>query len=157
MDNDSQALLNRLFRQQRWAAFSTLEDGRPFTSYVAFVTAKGSAGFYLHISKLAAHTRNVLNDSRVSLAVSETDDGRADPQTLARVSIQGILTPIPMKDSEYDSAKKAYLERFPESAQCFDFSDFMLFKLEPEKIRFVAGFAKTWSLGRGQLAKVLES
>ncbi len=64
------------------------------------------------------------NDPRVSLLITEADDRRADPQTLARVSIRGMAEVFPRTHSSYAQVKRNYLERFPEAEQLFSLGDF---------------------------------
>jgi putative heme iron utilization protein len=94
------------------------------------------------------------NDPRVSLLISEADDHRADPQTLARVSIRGIAEVLPRRDSGYAEIKSIYLRRFPEAEQLFSLGDFNIWKITPKGGRFVAGFARAFNLVPEALRKV---
>ncbi|HKJ76630.1 MAG TPA: pyridoxamine 5'-phosphate oxidase family protein, partial [Gammaproteobacteria bacterium] len=63
-----------LLRQQRWAALASLgRDGRPLASMVAYAAEPDLSAFYLHLSRLAAHTGNRLATPEASLAISEPD------------------------------------------------------------------------------------
>jgi nitroimidazol reductase NimA-like FMN-containing flavoprotein (pyridoxamine 5'-phosphate oxidase superfamily) len=86
MDQNSEQTLARLIRATRVAALGTLHDGEPNLAMVAYASADDFSAFYIHVSKLGKHTRDMEKDPRVSLLITETDDGRPDPQTLARVS-----------------------------------------------------------------------
>jgi len=72
------------------------------------------------------------NDPHVSLLITETDDRRADPQTLARVSIRGTAETLPRNDPGYAQIKQNYLERFPEAEQLFSLGDFNFWKITPK-------------------------
>jgi hypothetical protein len=52
-------------------------------------------------------------------------------------------------------AKAAYLARFPESVEMFNFADFSLFVIQPASARFVGGFAQAASISPGTLARIL--
>ncbi len=82
------------------------------------------SAFYIHVSRLGKHTTDMENDPRVSLLITEADDRRADPQTLARVSIRGMAEVFPRTHSSYAQVKRNYLERFPEAEQLFSLGDF---------------------------------
>ena len=56
---------------------------------------------------------------------------------------------------EHAAAKAAYLTRFPQSEMMFGFSDFSLFAIVPESIRFVGGFAQATTISPETLAEVL--
>lgn len=140
--------LARLLRQQRWAALATIGDeGEPYSSQVAFAMAPDFGAVLLHLSQLAAHTKNLLARPTVCLSVSEPDDGRDDPQTLARASVQGIIGTVPRERADYAPARSRYLERLPAAEPLFGFGDFQLFRVEIRQIRFVGGFARARTFG----------
>jgi heme iron utilization protein len=145
MDQESLSELARLLRTERVAALGTLRQGAPVVSMVLYAPARDFSELYLHVSRLAFHTQNILVDPRVSLMVRESDSPSvADPQMLARVSIQGEARPV--DDSDYEEAKQLYLSRFPEAAQNFTLGDFSLFGIVPRTARFVAGFGRIFNL-----------
>lgn len=141
-----------LIRAQRWAALATLSEGMPFGSMVAYVSEAGFQGFLLHLSRLAAHTRHLHANPQACLVIGEQDDGRDDPQTLARLSIEGQVAVLPREDPRYHAARDLYLAKLPESSPLFDFSDFSLYRLIPHRARYVGGFARAYTLDAAQLA-----
>jgi len=143
--------LASLIRGQRWAALATLAEGAPAASMVAYVPEADFGGFLLHLSRLAPHTRNLLADPRASLAITEPDPGRGDPQTLARVTIHGTVLQLPRDSHEYAAGRALYLQRLPDAERLFGFGDFMLFRLVPDGARYIGGFARAWSLGGEEL------
>jgi putative heme iron utilization protein len=94
------------------------------------------------------------SDAHVNLLITETDDGRADPQTLARLSIHGTADPLPRGSADYLRVKDLYLKRFPASERLFDFGDFSLWRITPTGGRFVAGFGKAFNIVPEALQKV---
>ena len=130
-------------------------DG-PLASMVAYALDDGAAGFLLHLSRLAPHTRNLLEHASASLVLTQVDgEDVDDPQTLARVTITGTVEVIARDSNSYRSARHAYLQRLPSSAQLFEFADFMLFRLRPVEARFVGGFAQAHKLGGDALTTCL--
>ena len=121
---------------------------------VAYVPESDLGGFLLHLSRLAAHTRNLLQDARASLVISQPDSGEGDPQTLARASIQGRVTVLSRDSEEFSVARAVYIHRLPEAELLFGFGDFVLFRLEPEEVRYVGGFARAYTLGGQQLKRI---
>jgi hypothetical protein len=121
---------------------------------VAYAFAQDFSAFYIYVSKLGKHTKAMENDAHVGLLITETDDRRADPQTLARVSIRGIAEVLSRSDSNYPQIKKIYLERFPEAEQLFNLGDFNIWKITPQGGRFVAGFGRAFNLVPEALIKV---
>lgn len=157
MDSDSEKILARLLKTTRVAALGTSRNSIPFVSMVSVALSEDGSAFYIHVSRLAQHTRDMEADPRVSLLLVETDDGRADPQTLARLTVQCRAEKVERSDETYASVQTIYLRRFPASAQFFSFGDFGLWKLIPEKARFVAGFARAFNVAPAELRRLAAS
>ena len=154
MDQQSERTLAHIIRETRVAALGTLHDGEPNLAMVAYAFAQDFSAFHIHVSKLGKHTTDMENDPRVSLLITETDDGRPDPQTLARVSIRGTVEILPRTNAGYAQVKKTYLVRFPEAEQLFSLGDFNPWKITPKGGRFVAGFGRAFNLVPEALKKV---
>jgi putative heme iron utilization protein len=146
MDAQSEKVLAQLIRNARIASLGTLRDEAPQVSMVAFIHNGDFSAFYIFVSRLAQHTVDMQKDNRVSLMICETDDGRADPQTLARVSIRGKAETIQNGEPGFTPLKEQYLARFPESDQLFNLSDFSFWRITPKGGRYVAGFAKAFNI-----------
>jgi heme oxygenase (biliverdin-IX-beta and delta-forming) len=146
MDYQSTKHLAQLIRGQRWGCLATLKDGNPHASFVAYVPEVDFSALLIHVSRLAPHTQNLLADSRAAFAITEQDQGNGDPQILARVSIQGRALEVGRDTQDYPQSRNRYLQTLSTAGQLFTFSDFILFRLVPEQVRFVAGFAQVWDL-----------
>jgi putative heme iron utilization protein len=146
MNLEEQRLMAGLIRSRRWAALATQSPEGPEASWVAYVPEANFDGFLLHLSTLAAHTRNLLADPRVGLAISEPERDSEDPQTLARVMIQGRVAIIAKDSPDYLEMSRRYQEQLPDSTPRFEFGDFLLLRLTPARIRFVGGFARAYTL-----------
>jgi len=90
----------------------------------------------------------MLQDPRVALSIAETDDRRADPFTLMRVTIRGSAEQLL---EENLSLKTKWLDRFPEQAINFELADFSFWKITPRDARFVAGFGRIHNLSAAEL------
>lgn len=154
MDAQSEKVLAQLIRGTRIATLSTLRDEAPQVSMVAYLVTDDFSAFYIHVSRLAQHTVDMQKDKRVSLLICETDDGRSDPQTLARVSIRGVTESIQNGEPGYARLKEAYLARFPEAEKLFSLADFNFWRITPKGGRYVAGFAKAYNITAETLVKV---
>src|ERR671931_2395498 len=148
MDVESSRALARLVRAERIAHLATLRSGAPMVSMTLYLPAQDFSAFWVHVSRLAWHTQDMQHDARVALSIAETDDGRADPFTLMRVSIRGDAVQMA------GGPKDAWLARFPEQAINFELADFSLWKITPRDARFVAGFGRIHNLSVDDLAKV---
>jgi putative heme iron utilization protein len=143
--------LVNLIRRERVAALGTLRGGAPLVSMVACLPEADFSAFHLRISRLAWHTQDMEHDTRVSLAFLERDDGRADPQTLARVTLRGEATRLPGEGDAHERLKAQWLARFPESAVTFELADFAFWSIVPRDARFVAGLGRTFNLSGADL------
>ena len=155
MDSAQADALRELLASQRIASLGTLHDDEPQVSMVPFALLPGGAGFVIHVSQLAAHTKDMLANPRVSLLVIAPPSPGISVQAMARVTIQGQATQSLSSAALHAEAKQAYLSRFPEGAPMFDFSDFSLFVIEPRSIRFIGGFAQARTLAPAELAEAL--
>jgi putative heme iron utilization protein len=149
MKTEDLTLVAALLRGQRQAALGTLRDGAPFVSMVAYAAEPDFGGVLLHLSRLAPHTGQLLADPRASLLICEGDDGRDDPQTLARITLAGSAAPVAADDAP--AARERYLARLPAAAPLFDFPDFLLFRFVPAEARYIGGFARAFRLTAEQL------
>lgn len=154
MDPSIAPALRELLKAQRIAALGTLHDGEPYVSMVPFALLPRGPDFIVHVSSLAAHTGDMLANSKVSLLVTSPESGVA-PQAVARVTIQGEALQIPRAAATYPEAREAYLRRFPDSAPMFELGDFSLFAIRARIARFVGGFAQARTLTADGLATIL--
>jgi putative heme iron utilization protein len=146
MDAESRRLLASLIRKERIAHLATLRGGAPMVSMTLYMAQPDFSAFYVHVSRLAWHTQDMHQDPRVALSISETDDRRADPFTLVRVSIRGDAVQMA------GGPKEAWLARFPEQAINFELTDFSFWRITPRDARFVAGFGRIHNLSAAELA-----
>jgi putative heme iron utilization protein len=147
--------LRDLLRTQQVAALGTLHQGQPYVSMVPFALRPGSTDFIIHVSQLAADTKDMLAHPQVSLLVIAPPTPEVMAQELARITVQGEAMQVGGGTPEHAAAKAAYLARFPQSEMLFGFSDFSLFAIVPESIRFVGGFAQATTISPETLASVL--
>ena len=145
MDAESRRLLGDLIRKERVAHLATLRGGAPMVSMTLYMPEPDFSAFYVHVSRLAWHTQDMQHDARVALSISETDDRRADPFTLMRVSIRGEAAQLS------GGPKEAWLARFPAQAINFELADFSFWKITPRDARFVAGFGRIHNLSAAEL------
>jgi len=145
MDAETSRLLAGLLRRQRIAHLATLRERAPMASMTLYLPDAGFAAFYVHVSRLAWHTQDMTQDGRVALSIGESDDRRADPFTLMRVTIRGEATQM------ISGPKEAWLARFPEQAVNFTLADFSFWRITPRDARFVAGFGRIHNLSATEL------
>jgi len=154
MDLEAKMVLARLIKTQHVAALGTINDGHPEVSMVTYLPAPDFTRVYIHISGLARHTKNIQKQPAVGVMICEGDSTGKDPQTLARLSLQGEARVLGLSEPEYAKVKTGYLEKYPDSEVSFGLGDFRLYAIELERARFVAGFGQIFNLTRQGLADV---
>lgn len=138
---ESSAALD-LVKNGREAVLATLESEAPFTSAISYFWMPEVAygKMILLMSHLARHTKNILQNSKVSLLVLES--GSQYIYERKRVSVQGEIKKV---SSGQDIYKKKYLEIFPESEMLFQLPDFNFYEVLIQELYYVGGFGKIQS------------
>ena len=120
------------------ATLATLTaDGDPWASFVAYGLLDGKP--VLCLSNLAEHGRNLAGDPRASLSiVAESGDG--DPLAKSRITLAGLVSQPSAADR--DAARAVYASAVPAARMFLDFSDFTLWVLEVQRVRWVGGYGR---------------
>ena len=134
--------LRDLLETQRVASLGTLHQGEPYVSMVPFALLSGGSAFIIHVSALAAHTKDMLTHQQVSLLVMAPQTPEIPVQALPRATINGDALQLDESVPEHAEAKQVYLSRFPQSTTMFELPDFSMFSITPRSIRFIGGFAQ---------------
>src|SRR4051812_3752467 len=152
VDDQSRETLARMLREQRVASLGTLFRGEPLVSMVLFSAPADASAIDIHISRLAQHTQALLEHRSVGLMIAEQDRESRNPQTLARLSLQGEATILPTDSRDYELARDGYLRKFPNAALNFQLGDFLLVRIRPHSARLVTGFGRIYDLSGEDLA-----
>lgn len=155
MNPEHTRLLKQLVSGHEVAALGTLHEGAPFVSMVPYAVSADGADFLCHVSGMASHTKDMRASPRVCLLVIASEEPGAPPQGRARVSLPGTARFVDEGSADFESFRRAYLERFPAAEELFGFPDFSLVAIRPESARFVAGFAQAFTLSADSLATAL--
>lgn len=110
-------------------------EGYPFGSVAPFVLNHQGMPTIL-ISTIAEHTKNIMQNSKVSLVVFENE---ADLQANARLT---LLANAEQTDKNNDLMRRRYLRYLPQAEQYFDMHDFSFYTLYITRARYIAGFGK---------------
>ncbi len=149
--------LTTLLAQQPVASLGTIHGDEPFVSMVPVVLLRQPMGFVVHVSRLATHTKDMLERPAVSLMLTAVQPPDGMVQALARATFQCRAEPVLPESLHGEAARNAYLRRFPQSEPMFGFADFSLFLLRPRVLRWVGGFGQATSVMADELARVLEA
>ncbi len=155
MDASESAALMSLLRTQPVASLATLHKGAPAVSMVPFALLPDGTGFVIHVSQLATHTQDMLHNPAVALLVTAPLAVGDSPLALPRASLQGQARPYQPDSAGHAQAREAYLAKLPDAEPLFSFGDFSLFVIEPESLRWVAGFGRAMSVVGERMRAVL--
>lgn len=112
-------------------------DGAPWASFVTYGLLDGQP--VLCVSRLAEHGRNLAGDPRASLSIV-TPDLPSDPLAGSRVTLAGRVE-IPQGE-EAAAAREAHLAAVPSAKYYIDFSDFTVWVLRVDRVRWVGGYGR---------------
>ncbi len=145
MTEDPAFQARQLIRAARGATLATQAGGQPFASLVTPATAP-DLSILLWLSTLSEHTRQLGREPRCALLFAGEAEG-PNPQTAPRVTVTGLAERIE------DAALKArWLARHPYAALYADFADFGLWRVRPQAVLLVGGFARATRLRADALA-----
>jgi putative heme iron utilization protein len=148
--------LRALLHTQRVAALGTLgEDGLPFVSMVPYALEPLGACVVIHVSGLAAHTRNLQATPQVSLLVMQAEVANEPVHALPRVTLIGQATVLERSSLAWSDSRIAYLTRFPDAEPMTQLGDFMFVAIHLAGARQVAGFGAARSLDTETIQSVL--
>src|SRR5262249_48786146 len=138
-----------LFLSESFGVLSTISidvPGYPFGS-VAPYCADDHCRPIIYISKIAQHTKNILQDPRVSLTVVERSAGSDDVQARGRVTCVANVGPL---GKDEDAVRERYFRYFPSARQYEQTHDFDFFRLELVRLRFIGGFGEIYWVEAGE-------
>ena len=150
--------LRDLLTGRRVAALGTLDADNPalpFVSMVPYAVWPDGPALVVHLSGLAAHTRNLEAHPRASLLVMAAEAEAEPVHALARVTLDVVAETPPRDGDDWLAAGSAYLARFPEAIPMTALGDFRFVLLRPVGARQVAGFGAARTVDGAELARVL--
>jgi heme iron utilization protein len=112
-------------------------DGDPWASFVTYGLLDGAP--VLCVSNLAEHGRNLAADPRASIAIVAPGSDR-DPLASGRVTLAGIAE-RPAGDT-LAAARDAHLAAVAAAKYYIDYSDFSLWVLRVQRVRWVGGYGR---------------
>lgn len=140
---DALAEARRLLRVVRSGALATLtaQDGAPFASLVNVATAPDGSPILL-VSQLAAHTKHMEADPRVSILLAQGGEG--DPLAHPRLTLTGRAERA-ANPAQRVELKARFLARHPKSALYADFGDFSFWRIAIVHGHMNGGFGRAGS------------
>lgn len=150
--------LRELLSLRRTGALATRDasdPAMPWVSLVPYAIDAASGDLIIHVSALAAHTRNLECHPRTALLVAAAETPGEPVHALARVSLDLLARTPEHGSADWASARRAYLDRFPEAEPMTELGDFRFVRLSPLGARQVAGFGAARSVDAEELLALL--
>lgn len=148
--------LRNLLETNRVAALGTVQDdGTPFVSMVPFALDARQGCLVIHVSGLAAHTRNLQARTHVSLLVMEPETPGNPVHDLPRVTLQANASFPERTSAEWKACRNAYLKRYPDVEHMTELGDFQLVALGVDGARHISGFGAARTVGKEELEQII--
>ncbi|HHF2882320.1 TPA: heme utilization protein HutZ [Vibrio diabolicus] len=135
------------FRQERRTLqLATVDaEGRPNVSYAPYV--QNQEGYFVLISKIARHARNLLENPNVSLMMIEDEESSKQLFARKRLTFDAVANVVERDTEMWQQVVGQMKERFGEIIDGLSqLEDFVLFNLKPESGLFVKGFGQAYQV-----------
>ncbi|HHF0488514.1 heme utilization protein HutZ [Vibrio diabolicus] len=140
------------FRQERRTLqLATVDvEGRPNVSYAPYV--QNQEGYFVLISKIARHARNLLENPNVSLMMIEDEEPSKQLFARKRLTFDAVANVVERDTEMWHQVVGQMKERFGEIIDGLSqLEDFVLFNLQPESGLFVKGFGQAYQVSGDDL------
>ncbi|MFH4572305.1 heme utilization protein HutZ [Vibrio diabolicus] len=140
------------FRQERRTLqLATVDaEGRPNVSYAPYV--QNQEGYFVLISKIARHARNLLENPNVSLMMIEDEESSKQLFARKRLIFDAVANVVERDTEMWQQVVGQMKERFGEIIDGLSqLEDFVLFNLKPESGLFVKGFGQAYQVSGDDL------
>lgn len=139
-DGDARKLAQDLLAQTRFGALAVThpDTGAPYVARVAILWDQGA--LYTLVSTLSTHTKALQKQADCAALIGEPG-AKGDPLTHPRMTVIAKA-----KQADKAAMKDRWLAAIPKARLYYDFTDFLLFKLEIEGIDLNGGFGKAYQL-----------
>ncbi|EMD80524.1 HuvZ protein [Vibrio diabolicus E0666] len=140
------------FRQERRTLqLATVDaEGRPNVSYAPYL--QNQEGYFVLISKIARHARNLLENPNVSLMMIEDEESSKQLFARKRLTFDAVANVVERDTEMWHQVVGQMKERFGEIIDGLSqLEDFVLFNLKPESGLFVKGFGQAYQVSGDDL------
>ena len=157
MDNsvNLRAEMQELISAQRTLHLATrAPSGEPEASYAPFV-ADETGRFYIFVSRLSRHTRNLLEQPGLSILLIEPEAEAQQIFARKRLSYHCVAEVIARDDPEWAARLDEFEARFGAIIDMLrSLDDFVMFRLVPEYGSFVKGFGQAYTIDSDMIEHV---
>lgn len=135
------------FRQERRTLqLATVDgEGRPNVSYAPFV--QNQEGYFILISHIARHARNLDINPHVSLMMIEDESSSKQIYARQRLTFDAVASVVPRESTLWRQVIGQMQQRFGEIIDSLSqLQDFSLFQLKVEQGLYVKGFGQAYQV-----------
>ena len=145
LEQNSQYL--ELIRAQQTLLLSTVsEQGDPECSYAPYVRDQTGV-FYIFVSELATHTRNMLAKACASILFIQSENEVQNLFARERVVFECTVSEVKPEEDRYQIQLQMMEEKFGETVALLrSLPDFHLLSLTPVSGKYIAGFGRAFSI-----------
>ena len=145
-DDEARARARQLLVEARHGALAVLDPDTGFPHVTRVAVGHDGAAALVLVSTLSHHTQALLSDPRCSLLVGEPGP-KGDPLTHARLTLQARAT-----RADKAALRLSWLAAHPKTTLYYDFTDFLLLRLDPQGAHLNGGFGRAFRLTPEDLA-----
>ncbi|WP_019616085.1 heme utilization protein HutZ [Psychromonas ossibalaenae] len=126
------------------------KDGKPNVSYAPFIALED--GYYVLISEIARHTRNLQENPQASLMLIEDEENAKTIFARTRLTFDVDAQMIDRESAKWNQAIPIMKESLGEIIDSLSgLEDFKLIQLKPKNGLFVKGFGKAYQVSDNDL------
>ena len=146
-DGQPASLCASLIEEMRSLQLSTVgEDGAPHCGYTPYLY-RAPCSFYIFVSQLAAHTRNLLANKTCAIMIIADEHSSSEIFARTRANYLCETKRIAPDSPDYTLVLDDYQQRHGKTAGLLrQLPDFVLFQLHPMSGQFVMGFGQAYTL-----------
>lgn len=136
--------IQELINSTKTLILATIDaDNRPTASYAPYVYLDKS--FYVLVSFMAKHTRNLRDRKKVSLMLIEDESATRQVYARDRITIDSEAEFVETASAEYTRVVEALEQRHGKIVKVLsNLDDFILFKFKPQQGSYVNGFGSAY-------------
>ncbi len=138
--------IRELIESRSTLQLATLDDdGAPLASYAPYVI--DDRGIFVYLSRLAAHTGNLLANPTASVLFIEDEADCENVFARRRAGFQCAVTTVPRDSGIFNRVLDLFVARFGDTAATIRaLPDFVLFRLDPVDGSYVEGFGRAYQI-----------
>jgi len=131
------------------------EDNLPFSSYAPYIYDNNR--FYIYISKIATHTKNIQTKSNASLFFIEDESKSENLFARKRISLQCTSVKVQRDSERFEEVFTLFSEKFDSAMvdMLKKMTDFYLFELEVKSGEATFGFGDAYLIGGDKMNELV--